>query len=260
MFTSDTFKAFILEFYYNQEDAEWEAFWDIMRKIFSDSGKYRSFIAYCKDHDYAFLPPESRDKTRLVISFLAFEQAKQQVVDSTLDSLHGILGITHKWLELEASRKIIPWTTTSYWQWLQASIYANIAVNNHWEIVYIIWKDDDIYEVYSHESGKHYVNASGYKTTPARRSKIQRIRLRREINEFRELLRAVKDESEIPKKTIYELERLFILDGWCQWNLNFESKIRFRSWLVEKIIEMEKDFNDLVEKDSRKPDLRTVWD
>ena len=42
---------------------------------------------------------------------------------------------------------------------------------------------------------------------------MQRIRLRREINEFRELLRAVKDESQIPRKTIYELERLFILDG-----------------------------------------------
>ena len=67
-----------------------------MRKIFSDAEQYRSFIVYCNTHEYAFLPPESRDKMRVSISLLAFEQARQRVVEATLDSLQEILGITHK--------------------------------------------------------------------------------------------------------------------------------------------------------------------
>ncbi|MCH8518732.1 hypothetical protein LAT59_03140 [Candidatus Gracilibacteria bacterium] len=260
LFESETFKAFVFDFYYDQEDHADGTWGDIMRHIFGDGDMYKRFLRYCRESDYGFLDKEDRIYYRIQVSFFIFEQARQIVVQETIDKLHHILSVDMGRIEYQNTSKIIPGTTVNFWTGLQTSLYSGILMNNHGEVVYIIGKNDDIYEVYSHESENHYVNASGYKTTPARRSKIQRIKLRQQIEEFRGVLRAVKDGTQIPKRLLYELERLFILDGGCQWNLNFETKIRFRSWLVEKIIEMEKDFDQLVEKDSRKPDLKLVGD
>ena len=96
MFDSDTFRAFILDFHYAQDEAEMMNFGDIMRDIFGDDMMYRKFIKYCNDYDYAFLPSESRNNLKKSISLLAFEQARQRVIQTTLDSLHEILGITEK--------------------------------------------------------------------------------------------------------------------------------------------------------------------
>lgn len=263
LFEDTTFRAFVLEFYYEQEDRSDWTWWDVMRHIFWDSDMYRRFVKHCREHNYWFLSEDERINYNIQVCLLIFEQAQQLIVNGTLEKLRDILDINLWSVEYQNVAKIIPWTHTSYWVWLQASIHAGIPSNTQWQIVYTVWKIGELYHVYSHELGLHYIDSQGNIRELWTLNAKRRVRLKRQIHEFELVLKLVNEgKTEENKKLVWGLARLFEIDSGMKWNENNLSRLRFRSWLWEKIIEMEQDFDSLIQEDTRTPVLYVAysWD
>jgi len=89
IFTDDTFKAFVYDFYQTLPDIDdIPAIGDIYRHILSDENIYREFMQYCKKNNFSFTEIDNGISPTLAIHLCVFQSLRTVVIDKIQGLLH----------------------------------------------------------------------------------------------------------------------------------------------------------------------------
>ncbi len=223
---------------------------DMYREIFKNLGMFKEFLKYAQKNNFSFLEnqtPHSDDRV-LYLYICDFLRG------ITLEKIEDILQLSKPDMRNQMSQAI-PGFNFTFYQALQTAIYCDIAFNNRGEVLYVVKKVGEEYEVFSYESGFHQVNQKGEVIVENIQNKTERRKVLGSIRKYKRFLKlyelsSLEDENDI------HLTRVIMQNFAKQHNIDWhivsqdEKQVRMyllklQSYIFFKILDLEKRFSEL---------------
>ena len=274
MFDDEQFKALIKRFYYSQDIETVDksvTISEIYREIFQRSELYRLFMLYCKENNFDIFDSTNKEKHKVLMWLHIFQQARAWVTQETVERISDIM----EWKTWDnvmqpVMNEYIPDTQISLWSWLQHALIKNIPVNERGEVIYVAKELTEGYEVFSYESGIHYVNEKWELVRENESNWMDRKQVLLTLQKFQRFQLLIKnpeisDENDL--LLIVAVTQSFEKDigiywddvEWDTWEENIY-KQRRKSYIYGMVMDLEREYKRLQSEDttSRKW-IALVW-
>lgn len=245
IFTDDTFKAFVYDFYHSlRREEEVPSSWKILEMVFSDTDIFREFLKYCRQNDCSFIN-YTEDSSDLKITLHIFDCLRE----INIRDIDCILNVSQKRVFEKMKDSYLDHQPHDLWEALQKSIDAGIPINNRGEVLYTIEETANGYVVYSYQSKLHEVDHNGVVIRDFIENKKRREVILRRIQTYKRFQRFISwDEirDEVDKKLAKCIQKDFESQNGLHWqDIQGDEKgerlymMKLRSYVVFQILDCE---------------------
>lgn len=256
IFLSRSMEALLKEFFMMEslEYGEDDEILEFHRKIFWNLEYFKKFLCFVQQNDFSCIDGGSENIEDTAVYLYICDCLRAM----TSDKVQSLLEISKPDIK-KHMEQYIPGTELTFFQSLQAAIYLKIPVNNRREILYLVWRAQGWYDVFSYESSFHRVNNKGEILRENIQNGVERREVLKTIQKFQrfQLLmdaHTIEDENDIHLATVM-IQTFEKETGECWqkiWNIKEESvyRLKLNSYVFFKILDLEKEFRRLQREDT----------